>query len=52
MIASHFVGKGKVQLFKILEKYVQTQEVFGNLTNMEELDETSEEIILFQSLCN
>ena len=40
-----FCRKGKVQPFKILKKDVQTQEFFGKLANMEELDETSEEVI-------
>ena len=43
--STSFCRKGKVQPFKILEKDVQTQEVFGKLANMEELDEASEEVI-------
>ena len=33
-----------MQPFKILEKDVQRQEVLGKLANVEELDETSEEV--------
>ena len=43
--SASFYRKRKVQPFKILEKDTETQEVFGNLANMEELDETSEEEI-------
>ena len=43
--SASFCRKGKVQPFKILKKDVQIQEVFGKLANMEELDETSEEVI-------
>ena len=43
--SASFCRKGKVQPFKILKKDVQIQEVFGKLANMEELDETSKEVI-------
>ena len=43
--SASYCRKGKIQPFQILEKDVQTQEVFGKLANMEELDETSEEVI-------
>ena len=37
--------KGEVKPSKIFKKHVQTKEVFENLANMKELDETSEEVI-------
>ena len=37
--SASFCRKGKVQPFKILKKDVPTQEVYGNLANMEEPDE-------------
>ena len=43
--SSWFCKKGKVQPFKILEKDVQTQEVFDKFGNMDELLETFEDII-------